>query len=310
MTRIADLQEVILTQQRWQVQADDPFLGLQEDIQNVLADLGESMVQHGTIPEATHSSISSPTLRDDDDLYNASLLGERHQHSQTRPPRELRHAGSPIGLQHTILHSREFSRRPHNSGPRLETNIVGGVRSEEVSILEEAPQPQAVIPLSVPEPNIQEVTVSNTTILHPSPVSPQEGDFIAVTPISYVLHLSQDSVMEAVSGYINTSSGRMSTTALLDKSLEQNIISAAFATKNTLVIQAHDEKEEDIEIDFGNGKKEKSLGTVTLEWSESIYEGSVRIHCLVYEHNIRDLVFGKPFVVKTKHYGHGSGPTG
>jgi hypothetical protein len=64
--------------------------------------------------------------------------------------------------------------------------------------------------------------------------------------------------MEAVSGYINTSNGQMSTTVLLDKSLEQNIISEAFATKNTLVIQAHDDEEGEIEINFGNSKKEKS----------------------------------------------------
>ena len=309
MTRIGDLQEVILTQQRWRIQADGPFLELQEDIQNVLVDLGESMVQHGTIPEAAHSSISSPTLGDHDDLYNASLPGERHQHSKRQPPRELRHAGSPIGRQHTISHSRESSRRPHNSGPRLERNIIGVVRSEEVSLIEDPPQSQAVIPLSAPEPNIQKVIVSNTTTLQPIPVSPQEGDFISVAPISYALHLSQDSVMEAVSGYINTSNGRVSTTALLDKSLEQNIISAEFATKNTLVIQAHDEEEEDVWIEFGHGEREKSLGTVTLEWSDSMHEGIVRIHCLVYEHNIRNLVFGKPFVVKTKHYGHGGGTT-
>jgi hypothetical protein len=308
MTRIAELQQVNITQQRWRVQGDEIFLELQEDIQNVLVDLGESMVQSGAIPEAAHSSISSPTLRDHDDLYSASPVGERHQHSQTQPSRKLRHTGSPIGLQHTISHSRESSRRPHNSGPRPGTNTVGAVRSREVRLNQEPPQSQAVIPPSASKPKIEEVRVSNT--LHPSPVSPQEGDFISVTPISYVLHLSQDSVMEAVSGYINTSNGRMSTTALLDKSLDQNIISAAFATKNTLIIQAHDEKDEGTEIDFGNGKKERSLGTVTLEWSQSMYEGGVRIHCLVYEHNIRDLVFGKPFVVKTRHYGHGAGTSG
>jgi hypothetical protein len=309
-TQITELQQVNITQQRGRVQADEQFMELQGDIRNVLVNLGRSMVQNGTIPDAAHSSVSSATLRDHNDLYTASPRGERHENSQPRPPRELRHAGSPIGLQHTVSQSRESSRRPQNPGPRLETNIVGAVRSEEVSLIEKPPQSQAVIPLSAPEPNRQKVTVANTTILHPSPVSPQEGDFIAVAPISYVLHLSQDSVMEAVSGYINTSSGRMSVTALLDKSLEQNIISAAFATKNTLVIKVHDDEEEDRWIDFGHGEREKSSGTVTLEWSDSMYEGSVRIHCLVYKHNIRDLVFGKPFVVKTQHYGHKCETTG
>jgi hypothetical protein len=106
--------------------------------------------------------------------------------------------------------------------------------------------------------------------------------------------------MEAVSGYISTLNGRVSITALLDQSLEQNIISAAFAAQNGLAIRPHD----DIWIDFGQGETEMSLGTVALEWSGSMYkyERSVTIHCLVYEHSIRDLVFGRPFVEKTRHY--------
>jgi hypothetical protein len=81
----------------------------------------------------------------------------------------------------------------------------------------------------------------------------------------------------------------------LDPALPQNLISLAHASQLGCAFEPQD-AEENIPIDLGNGEIKRSSGQVILHWGQGIHRPTFEVRCLVYEHDIRKLVFGKPFL--------------
>ena len=52
--------------------------------------------------------------------------------------------------------------------------------------------------------------------------------------------------------------------------------------------------------------RDRAVGKLRLEWNDGLLPSKVSfsVHCLVCEHNVRNLVFGKPFIGKRNHYRH------
>jgi hypothetical protein len=137
-----------------------------------------------------------------------------------------------------------------------------------------------------------------------SPSSRDEEDFISVQPKSYLLGLNSDFGQKAqpIPGYIHTDTRTIFVTALLDAALDYNVISLAQVQSWGLELEPPDD-EDPVWFQFENDEKWKSYGVVVITWSEgAAHLKPFRVRCLVYEHNIRGLIFGKPFLEKREHY--------
>jgi len=136
------------------------------------------------------------------------------------------------------------------------------------------------------------------------PSSRDEEDFISVRQKSYLLRLNSDSGRQAkpIPGYIHTDTRSIFVTALLDAALDYNVISLAQVQNWGLELEPPDD-EDPVWFQFEDSEKWKSCGRVIITWSKGVaHLKPLRVRCMVYEHNIRDLVFGKPFLERRKHY--------
>jgi hypothetical protein len=136
------------------------------------------------------------------------------------------------------------------------------------------------------------------------PSSRDEEDFISVRPKSYLLGLNSGSGQQAkpIPGYIHTDTRKIFVTALLETELDYNVVSLAQVQGWGLELEPPDD-EDPVWFQFGNGEKWKSYGVVVITWSEgAAHLKPLRYRCLVYEHNIRGLLFGKPFLEKRDYY--------
>lgn len=135
-----------------------------------------------------------------------------------------------------------------------------------------------------------------------STIARVEEDFISVGPKSYLLNLNSNRPLIPTPGYINIDHRAIFTTPLLDEALDFNIISLAYVQELGLIPEPPDD-EEPVWFNFGNGEKRKSCGEVVIYWSDGVVNRKpFRVRCLVYAHNIRPLMFGKPFLERKKHY--------
>jgi hypothetical protein len=140
-----------------------------------------------------------------------------------------------------------------------------------------------------------------------STISKVDEDFISVGPKSYLLQLNSTQPMIPTQGYINVDHRAISITALLDKTLDHNLISLARVQRLGLEMEPPDD-EDPVYFHFENGEKRKSCGQVVILWSEGVqYRTPLRVRCLVYEHDIRSLMFGKPFLERKRYYWGGDG---
>jgi hypothetical protein len=151
--------------------------------------------------------------------------------------------------------------------------------------------------------------IETTSSVLPGPST--QGDFIGTYSSSYLLHLNPHHTFTAESGFINTPTGPISATALVDNDFEGNFISQAYAVRLGLTIQELEDEEEGSKeswIDFGDGQRERKVGTVALRWGDGLMPDgrSFSVHCWVCVHDIRNLVFGRPFVEKRNHYRNGN----
>jgi hypothetical protein len=136
------------------------------------------------------------------------------------------------------------------------------------------------------------------------PRSRDEEDFISVRSKSYLLELNSEFGQQAkpIPGYIHTDTSKIFVTALLDAALDYNVISLAQVRSWGIELEPPDD-EDHVWFQFENGEKWKSFGVVVITWSEgAAHLKPLRVRCLVYEHNIRDLIFGKPFLEKREYY--------
>lgn len=135
-----------------------------------------------------------------------------------------------------------------------------------------------------------------------STISKVDEDFISVGPKSYLLQLNSTRPMIPTQGYVNIDHHSISITALLDKTLDHNLISLARVQSLGLEMEPPDD-EDPVYFHFENGEKRKSCGQVVILWSKGVqYRKPFRVRCLVYEHDIRSLMFGKPFLERKRYY--------
>ena len=85
------------------------------------------------------------------------------------------------------------------------------------------------------------------------------------------------------------------------------MVSIAYAIKFGLDIEYMDEDHELFrrsKIDFGGGEVGRIVGEVTLQWrgAGQLSKTPFSVHCYVFEHGSRDVVFGVPFIGKRDHY--------
>lgn len=265
------------------------FVSLSNGIHAQLADLGLNMARNGRVPSLTRSPMSTRSLISD------------------------MSTSSTVNHEHTYVSQSSFAPRPLRTRFHRAANLSPLIPSNQ------APQPQVVEgPSSEAAPNISQPHVA-LGLLEPTEVDegpepaespPQlqvEGDFVGVHSNSYLLHYNPSHDISSEQGFIITPDGPKPVTVLLDNKLAQNIISQDYAIELGLQIDLMDEDEAFSElnnIDFGDGQVEKSLGRVTLQWREGTQLGvkPFSVHCLVYEHGVRKVVLGVPFITKREHY--------
>jgi hypothetical protein len=283
------------------------FVDVQMDIRAALVELRESIVNNDTIPGVEHSSTSPGTLGTNNDLREVPIAIEHSRTSTVSTSRQLRHRRSPIRSQ--ILRP-TIDRAP----PLAYTETIiyedtdrglPGEESEESGSLDLRQMPTETTDLG-------EGPIALTAEDHPeSPLSTSgpsaEGDFISVHPTTYHLEFnsSLSHSLDSIKGYINTTNGWKSATALLDTELPQNLISHAYAKEVGLEIQLPDETQEAFWIRVDNRQERKSTGFIAVEWSQGsiLDDRAFRVPCLVYDcDEIKTIVFGAPFLNKRKHY--------
>jgi hypothetical protein len=315
LERMAELQD---QQERSPLQnledSENTFVDVQMDIQEALVELGESIVNNDTIPDVEHSSTSSRKPGTNNDLYAVPVAIGHSRTSPVSTSRHLRHRRSPI-------RSRQILRPTVEHAPPLahtETDIykdadqgLSGSESEESGSFD-----LRRLPTEMMDPG--EGPSALTAEGHPeSPLYTSgpsaEGDFISVHPTTYHLEFNSrlSPSLESIKGYINTTDGWKSATALLDTELPQSIISRAYAKELGLEIQLPEEAQEAFWIRVDNGQERKSTGFIAVEWSQGAFldNRAFRVHCLVYDDRdeIKTIVFGAPFLNKRKHYSQGVG---
>ncbi|CZR68731.1 uncharacterized protein PAC_18630 [Phialocephala subalpina] len=292
------------------------FIGsssLVDDIQEVVVELGQNMVDRDAIPIddsrrrrlRSESRSIAPTLNNHtapgytNDTISSHSLQLRHASSL------IRRRGQP-SLQESGIDQISVLPQISARGPRLEAG-PGHSPSLQAESQESRPaefdnQGETAI-VSHTNTDSNTSTDSDTGIIsNTNSTTREESDFVLVQPHSYLFSFNPDHAIQSISGYIILKRGeQVSQTALLDPTLPQNLISLAHAIHLGCTIEPHDETES-ISIDFGNGKTKRNSGHVILRWSQGGHRKPLRVRCLVYEHDIRNLFFGKPFVEKRNHY--------
>lgn len=163
---------------------------------------------------------------------------------------------------------------------------------------------QPLDPTSENQPCPTDIEIDTTASQHtPS----AQGDFISVYENSYLLNLNPSHELLAESGYIVTPLGAVSTTALVDSDFGANLISQSYAIRLGLEIEeldANEQESDGVWIDFGDGQRQRAVGKLSLNWNDGLLSSKVSfsVHCSVFEHNVRNVVFGEPFIRKRNYY--------
>ncbi|CZR61695.1 uncharacterized protein PAC_11592 [Phialocephala subalpina] len=253
---------------------------LDYNFQHALVNLGRRMVEHEKVPDPKDYSPSDSTT-------------SVHENSNS-------------------LSSNVKSRKPQRSSKAATSLIVPAV----IKVIEEAQSPELRQERRrIARRHKQETPTESSNLpdqLSPvSPVSPVESERASLGPTveeefisdrrkNYLLELNSNSShpVQSIQGYIDTdtSNGPVSSTALIDEGLDDNLISLARVQKLGLEPEPPDDKRP-VWFTFENGEKRRSCGQVVIQWRERRVKGkSFEVRCIVYEHDVGGLVFGKPFL--------------
>jgi hypothetical protein len=278
-----------------------------DNVQDFVVELGWNMVDQGTVPitdsrrhhghQSESRSQHSTNHSYDEAPISTNSTDSSHVH-------QLRHTGSLIRRRgHSPLQSNRMDdpfevSRPPPLEPRL--NIKRSQSPNLFVEIEEVPSSESDDENDtafVGSTNADSGTDSDEEIIsHTTPTTREGSDVIPVQPTSYLLDFNPDNSIESVSGYIVNEDGqKVSQTALLDPALPQNLISLAHASQLGCAFEPQ-EDEENIPINLGNGEIKRSSGQVILQWGQGIHRATFPVCCSVYEHAVRNLVFGKPFL--------------
>ena len=145
-----------------------------------------------------------------------------------------------------------------------------------------------------------------------------EGDYIGVREHKNYLHVPIDETTARLRGNIVTRTGSFPVNAYFLPDLPECLISRAFANRLGLAIVPRDFVDDtevgyDTRITFNVGHSQETVGRVTISWAE-VFHGPVvevksfSVVCLVFAEAVVEdvnLVLGKPFVDKRRHYWEG-----
>ncbi|KAH9215439.1 hypothetical protein DL95DRAFT_408616 [Leptodontidium sp. 2 PMI_412] len=285
-----------------------------ETLQDVLIDLGTSMIEREQVAQPGNLSPSS-SLSANSSARRSSSHSSTSTVPSTSPasnsgssipqeePSQRRPAGPstnllPKPLQVKNERHRSTSEDINRVQQQHSVSHVPSLRHKQRRIANLAPLPDPTPPVP-----IEEALASNQA---------KQVDYSSVKPTSsYLQCFNGSGNMRSESGYIAVHGERIPTTANLDPECPQNLISIALAARLGLVIEPHDAAGEDgsreVVIAFPNGEKRKSSGEVTFLWSAGIssHKPPFNVRCLVYEHGIRNLVLGRPFLDRRHRYWNG-----
>ena len=289
----------------WQNLEDsaNTFITVQMDIQAALADLRSTVASRDIISNVEHPPTSSQTLGTSHDHYAVPVSNIPSRTLPVSPSRHLRHRRSPIRSQ--------TQRRTVERGPPIaDTEIVpygdadqGLEGSESVKSgsldLRQVPT-ETMDPRERPSaPSVEDHSESPPSISRPA----AEGDFTFVQAINPHLKFNSSlgSSVSRINGYVRTTNGLKSVTALLDTKLSKNIISRAYAQELGLEIQPSDEAQEPFWIQVDNMQERKSTGFILVEWTHG--DKAFRVQCLVHDPDeIKTIVFGSSFLNRKSYY--------
>ncbi|KAG4435996.1 hypothetical protein IFR05_008538 [Cadophora sp. M221] len=284
-------------------------------LQELLIDLGSSMVAHEQVPWSNDISPSSPatssragrsyvsatstsTAASSAPATNSESSIPSNGPSQKRSsipsvtlnPKPLRVRNEQDSITNEENHNRMPPLQPVSQAPSLRR------RRQRISTLPPQPDP------TPPVPSEAAVVSAKAKQTHYSSVKPTS---------SYLQCFNGSGSMRSEPGFIAANGERIPTTANLDPECPQNLISIAHAARLGLVIEPHNAADEDasqaVTIAFPNGEKIKSSGEVTFQWSagSSSHKPPFNVRCFVYEHDIRNLVLGRPFLDRRQRYWNG-----
>ncbi|KFX93544.1 hypothetical protein V490_04791 [Pseudogymnoascus sp. VKM F-3557] len=220
-------------------QENHPHPILETDRSPVLVDLGLSMVNNGTVPNSPSSlSSSSSSIRSMHPLTplrsSTTSISTSHSKPVLNPPRENLHPQPPISQ------SMEITRTSQPLNLTRETQL-----------------------------GPTDIEMDTAASQHSQS---SQGDFINVYENSDFLDLNPSHQLIAEAGYIITPKGPVSTTALIDPSLGENLISQSYAIRLGLDINDLD-AEEEIDgpwVNFGDGQRQRPIGQLRLEWNDGL----------------------------------------
>jgi hypothetical protein len=271
------------------------------DNPDALLNLGENMVNYGTVPQASRSSrpFSQRSRNRDDRSAQAPTLQSPSHINLPREEPSARDAFSSNRSSHIltdVMPNDTISPQEEPSSPTRNPPAPSISPTPEVIISTRTDQSllSAVEVQILPDSRNPETSASN-------PESGSRSNCIIVRPSSYLLHFDPSHPIQSESGFINK--GLSPVTAIIDPDFGENMISQALATRLDLHVEPPDENEE-VFVNFGDGSPERSIGTAVLLWGKgpSSHQPPFKVRCLVCVHDVRPLVFGQPFLEKRKFY--------
>jgi hypothetical protein len=267
------------------------FVPLSHHIQDKLIHLGTHIVKHETVPDPKHYSPSSSTTSVNGDSYSSYVLGHSPSYSQSRRSSNVRpRKGRPTAQ----ANSPAFSSRAKTV--KSQEVRPPELRQEKRRISPRNKRPSSTSSSSPPDPH---------GLVHskqPPSSTRADDDFTSARPTNYHLVLDSKRSLEEISGYVETPKGPVSTTALLDVGLNHNLISLVQVQLLGIEIEPPDDGDESLWFQFEKGERTKSCGQVVIRWSQGALKGNAfLVPCWVYDHDIGQLTFGKPFLKKRKH---------
>jgi hypothetical protein len=140
----------------------------------------------------------------------------------------------------------------------------------------------------------------------------ESRDYVAARGVDDFIRVDPSEDYKVEPGYIMLSSESQFVAAKLNPDLGENIITQSLVTKLGLSYEPLDQEGavgDTLWIQVGNGKPERCLGKVSLQWTtgRETCQPAFPVHCWVCVHAsaVGDLVLGRPFVEKKAHYAKG-----
>jgi len=282
---------------------------------NILIDFGTSIAEREQVPGSTGLSPSSSSANSSGRMRSYTSNNSTST-VPTTPPTSNSESSMPSGEPNTtevFVPSANLLPRPlqirsdsHRSPPD-ERNGAQPLQSESyVPSLRRKQRRIAALP-APPDP-VASGSSEVQVVAGPS----EQVDYTSVRPTSnYLQYFNGSGSMQSVSGDIVANGQRFSATANVDPEFPQNLISIAYVSRLGLTIQPHETADGDgspeVTIVLPGGEERKSSGEVVFQWSagSSSHNPPFNVRCLVYEHGIRNLVLGRPFLDRRDRYWNG-----